>query len=158
MDHYDENTSIEITPLGWLYIAEQALHKKASKQKGVESLLVAGAALRRAVREIENGIVSRRRDKVGPRGTVVLEQVEEGRPSCPIATISPSIAVSSGSLASALVIVRYRRLKSLSFRERRLKTPPDLKAIAGIRRASTHSAKCRGYPVGRMPLAAASAG
>jgi hypothetical protein len=63
MDRYDKNTSVEITPFGWLYIAEQALQKAESKQKGVESLFLAGTALSRAVKGIENGVVSSNRHK-----------------------------------------------------------------------------------------------
>ncbi len=43
----------------------------------------------------------------------------EGFPSSSSATISPSMAVSLGSFAKAFAMEGYRRLKSLSLRDRR---------------------------------------
>ena len=56
--------------------------------------------------------------------------LKAGRPDSSSATTSPSITVSSGSVASALTTAGYLELKSLLFRDRRCTLPRVLSASA----------------------------
>lgn len=63
MDRYDKNTRVEIAPLGWLYVAEQALRRTVRDAEDVESRQLASVALRRAVQGTEGRLVTKIRKR-----------------------------------------------------------------------------------------------
>jgi hypothetical protein len=57
MDHYTRETRIELTPLGWLYIAEESLREplKSSSKQQTELRRGAALAIASAMRALETG-------------------------------------------------------------------------------------------------------
>ena len=90
---------------------------------GVERLLLDVVTLNE--HDVEHEVKNR-----GARSAVVLERLNDGRPSSASAISSPSMTVSLGSFARPRTTAGYRTLKSLSLRERRCTRPAVLNATA----------------------------